>query len=118
MHAFEDEARRVFVGLQVLTTLFSEQRSRLAGLVNTYFQMSGMSVPLTADNIAAVDTTTAEFHGRYVLTHSKAKLFVKDLGMWVLKAIDDIESDDIRFGLVSVAKLFVESASGITAIVA
>ena len=38
--------------------------------------------------------------------------------MWVLTAIDEFESDDIQYVLVSVAKLFVESASGIMAIVA
>ena len=58
VHAFADEARRVLVGLQGLTTLLSEKRYRPAGLVNTYCQMSGISGPLTADEIAAVDTTT------------------------------------------------------------
>ena len=37
VHAFADEARRVFVGLQGLTTTFSEQRSRMDGLIITYF---------------------------------------------------------------------------------
>ena len=117
VHAFVDEARRLFVGLQGLTTLLSLQRSRLAGIVNTYFRMSGMSVPLTANEIAAVDTTTAEVHGRYVLTHVKSKLFIKGLGMWVLTAIDELESDDIQPVLVSVAKMFVENTSDIVAIV-
>ena len=58
VHAFEDEACCVFVGLQGLTTLLSKQRSWLAGLVNTDFWMPGMSGPLTADEIVAVDTTT------------------------------------------------------------
>ena len=39
VHAFLDEVRRLFVGLQGLTTLLSEQRSWLAGLVNTNFRM-------------------------------------------------------------------------------
>ena len=37
--------------------------------------------------------------------------------MWVLTAIDELESNDIQSALVSVAKLFLESASGIMAIV-
>ena len=78
--------------------------------------MSGMSVPLTTDEIAAVETTTAEVHGRYILTHAKAKLFIEGLGMWVLTAIDELEFDDIQYVIVSVAKLFVKSASGIMAI--
>ena len=96
----------------------SEQRSWLAGLVNTYFQTSGMSGPLTANEIAAIDTMTVEVYGRYVMTHAKAKLFIEGLCMWVLTAIHELESDDIQSVLVSVAKLFVEIASGIMAIVA
>ena len=80
--------------------------------------MSGMSGPLTADKISAVDTTAAYVHGQYVLTHAKYKLFIEGLGMWVLTAIDELESDDLQSVLVSVAKLFVESSSGIMAIVA
>ena len=76
VHAFADEARRVLFGLQGLTTLLSEKRSRPAGLVNTYCQISSMSGPLTANIIAAVDTTTAEVHSCYVLTHAKAKIFI------------------------------------------
>ena len=74
--------------------------------------------PLTSNKIAAIYTTTAEFHGHYVLDYAKAKLFMEELGMWVLTAIDELESDDLEYVLVSVAKLFVESASGIMAIVA
>ena len=118
MHAFADEAHRVFVGLQGLTTLLSEQRSRLAGLVNAYCQISNISGPLTANDIASVDTTTAEVHSHYVLTHAKAKLFIEGLGMWVLTAIDELESDDLRSVIFSIAKLFVESVSGIMTIVA
>ena len=118
MHDFADEARRVFVGLQGITTQLSEQRSLLAGLVNTYCRMSSMSGPLTADEIAAIDTTTAEVHGHYVLTHAKDKLFIEGLCMWLLTAIDELESDDLQSVLVSVEKLSVESASGIMAIVA
>ena len=118
VHAFADEARHVFVGLQSLTTLLSEQCSRLAGLVNSYFRMYGMSVPRTANEIAAVDTTTAEVHDHYVLTHAKSKLFIEGLCMRVLTAIDELESNDLKSVLVSVAKLFVESSSGIMAILA
>ena len=57
--------------------------------------MSGMSGPLTDNEIADVDTTTSEVHGCYVLNHAKSKLFIKGLGMWVLTAIDEIESNDL-----------------------
>ena len=77
---------------------------RLAALVNTYCRMSSMSGPLTADDIAAVDTTTAEVHGHYVLTHAKDKLFIEGLCMWLLTAIDELESDDLQSVLVSVDK--------------
>ena len=77
-----------------------------------------MSRTITADEIAAVDTTTAEVYGLYVLTHAKSKLFIKGLGMWVLTAINELDSDDLQSVLVSVVKLFVESASGIMEIVA
>ena len=77
-----------------------------------------MSAPLTANKIAAVDTTTAEVHVHYVLTHAKSKLFIEGLGMWLLTAIDELESDDLQSVLVSVAKLFVESANDITSIIA
>ena len=76
-----------------------------------------MSGPLTADEIAAVDTTTAEVHGCYVLTHAKAKLSIEGLDMWVLTVIDELESDDLQSVIVFVPKLFVESASGIMAII-
>ena len=79
--------------------------------------MSGMSGPLTANEIAAVDTTTAEVHGCYVMTHAKVKLSIEGLDMWVLTVIDELESNDLQSVLVSVAKLFVESASGIMAII-
>ena len=77
-----------------------------------------MSGPLNANEITAVDTTTAEVHVCYVLTHNKAKLFIEGLVMWVFNEIDELESDDIWSVLPSVVKLFVESASGIMAIVA
>jgi hypothetical protein len=80
--------------------------------------MSGMSGPLTDNEIAEVNTSTAEVHGRYILSHANAKLFVEGLGRWVLNAIDELESDDLQVVVVSVAKLFVESASRISEIVA
>ena len=72
-----------------------------------------MSGPLTTDEITAIDTMTAKVHCCYVLTHSKAKLFIEGLGMWVLTAIDELKSDDLQSVIVSVAKLFVESVTGI-----
>lgn len=107
----------MFFHLQGLTTFNSEKSAQLLGLIDTYCLMSGMSGPHVEDEIAAVYTSTAEVHGRYVLTHSDSKLFIEILCMWVLAAVKELEEADMQHVFVSVSKLFVETASRISEIV-
>eukprot|EP00171_Calliarthron_tuberculosum_P016065 IDg16065t1 len=118
VHAFADEARRVFVKLQGHTTLLAEQRALLLGLVDTHCRTTGMTGPHDEVDTAAMDSTILEVHGGFALTHSRCKLFIESQGIWVVDAIDELEAEDLQHVVASVARLFVEAASRITQIVA
>lgn len=47
MHAFSTKVSAVLTSLQGFSTVASEQKLRLYGLVDTYYRMSGMQGPLT-----------------------------------------------------------------------
>jgi hypothetical protein len=76
-----------------------------------------MSGPLTDNEIADVEVSTAEGHDRSSLIHANAKLFIEGLGTWVMNVIIELEFDDRQVVVVSVAQLFVESASRTSEIV-
>ena len=76
-----------------------------------------MTGPLSDIQLSAVDTSSAELCGRFVLTHSESKRFLESLSMWVIQAMDEIGSDDLQRLISSVALMFVESTSLISDII-
>jgi hypothetical protein len=64
--------------MQGLTTLLSQQRAKLLGLVDTYCRMTGMTGPHLDEELAIVDHPSAEVCGGSVLTHANALLFIDE----------------------------------------
>lgn len=56
IQAFASESKIVFTSLQGLTTIVSEQRRRLNGLIDTYCRMSGMEGPISSEQIDEITT--------------------------------------------------------------
>lgn len=61
-----------------------------------------------------VDTSSVAVHGLYGLTLFYRILFIESLNMWLLATMHEFESADKQHVVVSVTKLFVESASRIS----
>jgi len=123
VNAFATEADLVFTALQGLTTLISQQQVLLAGLIDTYCQMSGMEGPLDEEQISAMMATEPiERSGSFVVSHGKVRLFLDGLGMWVIETMQELElvleSDEISRLCSGVGKLFVTTADGINKIAA
>lgn len=117
VHAFSLEASAVFTSLQGITTLLSEQRQRLEGLVDTYCRMSGMKGPLEPALDAIVMARPAEVCGSFVLSHESAIAYMEGLGVWVVEELYKLKADDLVGLAKSVALLFVQAADGISRII-
>ena len=65
---------------------------QLSGLVNTYFQMSSMSGPISDLYIDAVDASIAEVHCHFAMTYAQYFFFLGFLIMWVLQETYPLET--------------------------
>ncbi|EEC42950.1 predicted protein [Phaeodactylum tricornutum CCAP 1055/1] len=110
------EAHNVFASLQGLTTLVSQQQKILSGLIDTYCRMSGMAGPLEQEQIdAIISKEPAEGNGSYVITHNQVRSCLDGLGMWMIKTVEELASDEEKLSclLASIGNLFVVAANGI-----
>ena len=83
VEAFSSESKIAFTSLQGLSTLVSEQRNLLKGLIDTYALMSGMKGLLSDDQIQEiVSQEPSVVSGAYILTKGKFRLYLESLGMW------------------------------------
>ena len=111
------EATLVFVSLQGLRTLLSQQKASLIGLMETYRRLTGMTGPHTDDELAVMDASAVTICGRFALTHDACRTCLDNLDMWVYEALanaDDVVAQKI---VASAGKMFVEAADGINDIV-
>ena len=53
VHGFAFESKIVFISLQGLITIVSEQQRHMSGLIKTYCQMTGMLGPLTSEQVVS-----------------------------------------------------------------
>ena len=95
LNAFVEEANSVFVSLQGLNTLLSQQRCRLLALVETYCRMSGMKGPLIEEEINQFDPLTTEICGQFALTHRHARACLDNLGVWIYDTLADLPEVDV-----------------------
>jgi hypothetical protein len=58
IQVFDFESNIVFIFLQGLTTIVSEQWHRMSGLIKTYCQMTGMLGPLISEQIVSRSATS------------------------------------------------------------
>ena len=86
---FAFESKIVFISLQGLTTIVSEQRRRMSGLIDTYCQMTGMLGPLTTEQIVLRSATAPAAVSRsFFLSFDSPCLYLENLGVWVLQSVD------------------------------
>jgi hypothetical protein len=118
VHALARESKAVFRSLQGLTTLVSQQRGKLSGLVDTYCRMTGMTGPLTDNQMSALEASETELSGRFSLTHANTRHFMDGLDLWVVQNISTMELEMVNSLTVAVAKMYGQAANGIHEIVA
>ncbi|KAH6566146.1 hypothetical protein BASA60_009601 [Batrachochytrium salamandrivorans] len=112
------EAKIVFTALQGLTTLLSQQRAKLLGLIDTYCRMTQMVGPLTDEQLAAVDSSTSEICGCFALSHAHARFCLECLDLFVIQTLPTVDDETVQKLVIAVSKMFVQVADGIYSIVA
>jgi hypothetical protein len=121
LHAMQSlcrESKATFVSLQGLSTIISEQHSRLNQLIDTYCRMVGMQGPLSPEQIGdIVALQPAETSGAFIVTHKNVRAALDGLGLWMMEQIDGLDDDDLSSLLGSVGKIFVAAADGISQLV-
>jgi hypothetical protein len=118
MHAVARESKAVFLSLQGLTNLVSQQRAKLSALVDTNCRMTGMTGPMTDIQLSALDPSETEVSGRLTLTYANTRHFMDGLDLWVVQIISTMELEVVNSLTVAVAKIFEQAANGIHEIVA
>ncbi|KAH6601738.1 hypothetical protein BASA61_001822 [Batrachochytrium salamandrivorans] len=118
VHALAYEAKIVFTALQGLTTLLSQQRAKLLGLIDTYCRMTQMVGPLTDEQLAAVDSSTSEICGCFALSHAHARFCLECLDLFVIQTLPTVDDETVQKLVIAVSKMFVQVADGIYSIVA
>jgi hypothetical protein len=108
----------VFISLQGLISIVSEQQHRMSGLIKTYCQMTGMLGPLTSEQIVSRSAKSpAAVSGSFFLSYDAACLYLENLGVWVLQSVDSLTIEDLNPLLNSVGQLFVDAAEGISKVI-
>ncbi|KAH6577118.1 hypothetical protein BASA50_010582 [Batrachochytrium salamandrivorans] len=116
--AIAEEANAVFISLQGLSTLVSQQRARLVGLVETYCRMSGMVGPLETLQLEMIDSSTTARCGKFALSYENARSCLDGLGVWVLETLDTLSQDDVSMLVTAIAQMLCQLAQGLHAVVA
>jgi hypothetical protein len=112
------ESVLVFVSLQGLRTLLSQQRAQINGLVATLCRLRGMvSSHIGASSQLDPATYTISACGELSISHTAVRSFLEDLSMWVFEKLQEISPAELQSLLQHIGEMFVEAASGITRIV-
>jgi hypothetical protein len=119
VNALERESVVVFVSLQGLRTLLSQQRAQVNGLVATLCRLRGMvSSHIGASSQLDPATYTISACGEFYISNTAVRSFLEDISMWVFEKIQEISPAELQSLLQHIGeKVFVEAASGITRIV-
>ncbi|KAH6583989.1 hypothetical protein BASA61_007792 [Batrachochytrium salamandrivorans] len=115
--AFAQESMLVFTSMQGLTTLLSQQRAKLLGLIDTYCRMTNMTGPHSDEKLASIDHSNAEVYGGFVLTYANSFAYIESLGLWAVETISVLEQAEVDKLVPAVARLFVKATNGIQGIV-
>jgi hypothetical protein len=108
----------VYVSLQVLRTLLSQQRAQIHGLVATLCRLSGMvSSHIAASSHLDPATYRISACGEFSISHTAVRSFLGDLSMWVFEKLQEISPAELEGLIQHIGGVFVEAASGITRIV-
>ncbi|KAI8895523.1 hypothetical protein BC833DRAFT_567403 [Globomyces pollinis-pini] len=118
VNALAKKAKSVFIELQGLSTLLSQQRAKLVNLIDTYCRMTQMKGPLTFEQLNAIDRSTSEVCGSFVLSHEHAHMFLDGLDLFVIQSLAVLDFPTAHQLVVAVARMFVTLADGIHKIVA
>jgi hypothetical protein len=92
MHHFTSRTAITFRSIQGLTTLADQQQAALNDLINYFIEDVGVTGPLTAESIAALDPLTHAISGRYAVALSSVQEFICGLATWVDTVVN--ESDE------------------------
>ncbi|KAH6582639.1 hypothetical protein BASA60_001826 [Batrachochytrium salamandrivorans] len=84
------ESMLVFTSMQGLTTLLSQQRAKLLGLIDTYCRMTNMTGPHSDEELASIDHSNAEVCG--VLEQAEVDKLVPAVARLFVKATNGIQS--------------------------
>ena len=94
MHHFTTRTAITFRSIQGLTTLANQQQAALSGLIDNFIVDIGVTGPLTAECIAALDPSTHAVCGRYAVAFQSVQEFLSGLATWVDVLINEsLESE-------------------------
>ncbi|RLN94797.1 hypothetical protein BBJ28_00016514 [Nothophytophthora sp. Chile5] len=121
VNSLTQEANTVFIKLQGLATLLSQQRASFVKLLDTFLVLTGMEGPLTSEQLGQIDVNerqNAESCDGFIMRHSSAKAYLIELDPWIESGLDNLQSEAKITVVSAVAKMFVMAASGVNSIVA
>ena len=90
MHHFTSRVAITFKSIQGLTTLAEQQQSALNSLIDNFIVDVGVTGPLTAESIAALDPSTHVVCGLYAVSLESVQEFLCGLGTWVETLINEV----------------------------
>jgi hypothetical protein len=94
MHHFTTRTAITFRSIQGLTTLADQQHAALNGLIDNFIVDIGVTGPLTAESIAALDPSTHVVCGQYAVALQSVQEFLSGLATWVDVLINEsLESE-------------------------
>jgi hypothetical protein len=118
IHGFAFESKILFISLQGLTTIVSEQWHCMSGLIKIYCQMTGMLGPLTSEQIVPRSAKTpAAVSSSFFLSYDAVHLYLENLGVWVLQSVDSLTIEDLDPLLNSAGQFLVDAAEGISKVI-
>jgi branched-subunit amino acid transport protein len=94
MHHFTTRTAITFRSVQGLTTLADQQQAALNDLINNFIVDVGVTGPLTAEFIAALDPSTHAISGRYAVAFASVQEFLCGLATWVDTLIHESSESD------------------------
>ena len=113
MHHFTSRTTITFRSLHGLTTLDDQQQGALSDLINSFIEDVGLTGPLTADSIAALDPLTHAISGRYAVALSSVQEFICGLATWVdtlVSESDEREQNELQLVYVTTCNRIDESS--------
>lgn len=73
IQAIAEDANAIFILLHGFSTLVSQQRGRLVGLVETYCRMLGMVGLLDNLQLEMIDISTTTLYGQFALSYKNTQ---------------------------------------------